>query len=71
MKPPTSLEAIKHERVNRIMVTGALKDGHWLLHEENHLDKGALILFVADNLQDVARVLWPGVSMDTPQGIEN
>ena len=68
MNAPTPLSAIK-ERVDRIRITGALRDSHWLLHEDNCWFDGATILFVADNLESAARELWPRVSVTTPRGM--
>lgn len=44
-----------------IYVTGALRDGHWLW-----LADGAL--YVADNLGDAARHLWPRAEFREPVG---
>ena len=67
---PTPLQAIASEQVDAIYVTGALRDGHWLHHREAcfHFDD-RVVLFVADNIADEAKRLWPAASVHEPVGV--
>ena len=71
MRPPTPLEKVnevaKEEccRVLEVVVTGALRDGHWLLVETDDL------LYVADDLEREARELWPHAEYTEPKLIRD
>lgn len=69
MREPTPLHAIAGEQVDAIYVTGALRDGHWLHHRDNHFFDGHMALFVADDLADEAKRLWPTATVHEPAGV--
>jgi hypothetical protein len=65
VKQPTPLSVIT-DQVDAIMVTGALRGGHWLHYRE--LEDGYMVLFVADDLADEAKRLWPLAIVSEPKG---
>jgi len=61
---PTPLSINAEWPIDDVVVTGALKDGHWL-----HQPRLRLI-YVADNLEAEARLLWPSASCSEPVGVD-
>jgi hypothetical protein len=63
MKVTTQLEQIARELlIDHIVVTSTLRDGHWLAHG---CQNGVVQVWVADNLEQIARELWPDASVAT------
>jgi hypothetical protein len=65
VKQPTQLSVIT-DPVDAIVVTGALRDRHWLHHRER--EDSYMVLFVADDLADEAKRRWPFASPYEPRG---
>lgn len=67
VRKPTHLRAIASERVDVICITDALRDGHWLHHQDDRYFH--MTLFVSAGVADEAKKLWPTATVDEPVGV--
>ncbi len=66
-RPPTALAVIADSQVDHIVVTGALREGHWLQHCE--ACGTFTVLFVAEDLEAEARRVWPDIACREASGV--